>query len=265
MLFNQFKFLNKLIPDSDCLLCSNSIELENLSIETAAHQKDTNNNQVNQCSSPLICHDCHSRLPRLVKSCPVCAIPSSSQLVCGACLSDSPYFHHGVAAFHYQPPISDFIGQLKFNQQLQSLKLLCGYLYQQVSHYYSQNELSLPDLLIPVPLHRKKIRQRGFNQAALVAKFLAKKIDRPLNEKLCRRVINTKPQSALDAKQRQNNLRNAFAINQNGINRIKGQQIAIIDDVVTTASTVNELSKQLIKAGAEKVHVWCIARAIKKD
>ncbi len=243
MFFNLFKSLEQMIPASDCLLCC----------ETVSNKYD---------HSRLICHECHSRLPLVTQSCPICAMPSVNQQVCGACLNHSPYFDHCLAAFHYEPPISNFIARFKFNQQLQLIELLSQYLYKKICAHYDDKNLKLPNLLIPVPLHSKRIRQRGFNQAQLIGKYLAKKLQRPLSNKICQRIIDTQPQSALNANQRQANLRGAFSIHKNHLEKLRNQEVAIIDDVVTTGSTVNELSKQLIKVGVRKIHIWCLARAI---
>ena len=119
-------------------------------------------------------------------------------------------------------------------------------------HYASRE---LPELIIPIPLHRKRLRQRGFNQAVELARPIAKQLGLSIDRTLCKRIKNTPAQITLEAKQRQQNMRNAFQIKPPNLD-----YIAIIDDVMTTTSTVNELCKCLRKQGVKKIDVWVIAR-----
>jgi len=113
-----------------------------------------------------------------------------------------------------------------------------------------------PDLLIPVPLHRKRIRTRGFNQAVEIAKPIAKQLKITIDIKSCQRIKNTQPQTQLSAKARHTNVRNVFKVKS----EIRAPYIAIIDDVVTTGNTVSEFAKALKKNGALRVDVWACAR-----
>lgn len=230
-----------IIPDTDCYLCHGRVS-------SVSHQ------------SKLICHFCHDQLPLLAKGCPVCAMPiaTSSSLPdsppCGDCLKLTPNYYKTVAAFHYQPPISDFITRLKFNGQLHFVALLSEYLLQAIKkNYLSDN---LPQAIIAVPLHPQKTRERGFNQARLIASSLSRQLQLPLLTKQVRRTRYTKAQSALNAAQRQRNLKGAFSIAP-----LQYHTIALVDDVMTTGSTANEISHQLIKAGVKRVDIWCVARA----
>lgn len=112
-------------------------------------------------------------------------------------------------------------------------------------------------MLIPVPLHPRRFRQRGFNQAVEIAKPISRRLNIPLNTHCCVRTRYTTPQFELPAKQRIKNLKNAFVVN----NPPNVNHIAIIDDIVTTATTVNELAMQFRKSGVEKVDIWSFARA----
>lgn len=240
-MFNKLKkYLCHLIPASDCLLC----------VQPVKQQPQ---------ASRLICANCHQRLPGITRACPVCAMPSDPDQVCGDCLNTSPYFHKTVAAFHYQLPVSRFISQLKYAGQLQLTSLLTDYLITQVENCY-QHE-ALPDLIIPVPLHSKKIKQRGFNQSLEIARKIAGKLNIKLNFNLLIRVLNTPPQSSLDATQREKNLRNAFQLTDQAKKIIQGKTVALVDDVMTTGATVNELSRLLYRGGVARIHIWCIARA----
>jgi ComF family protein len=119
---------------------------------------------------------------------------------------------------------------------------------------------SVPDQLIPVPLHADRLRERGFNQAVELARPIARHFGLPLNLKGVRRVLPTPPQSDLSRKQRLKNIRGAFEVVQ-GIAQPVSGHVVIIDDVMTTGSTADELAKVLRRAGAERVEVWVCARA----
>ena len=114
-----------------------------------------------------------------------------------------------------------------------------------------------PDVLIPVPLHPKRLRYRGYNQSLELAKCLTRQTGILFNHTACQRIKNTRPQVGLSAFDRQTNIKDAFTVR-----RLKPhwQHIAIIDDVMTTGGTVKELTNQLINAGVQRVDVWCCAR-----
>ena len=119
------------------------------------------------------------------------------------------------------------------------------------------NDVEIPDAIVPVPLSSKRLRQRGFNQSIEIARPLAQRWAIPVDTGSVKRIRNTQPQTGLDRKQRRKNIRGAFEIVRNP----DVQHVAIIDDVVTTTSTVNELSRVLKTAGVKRVDVWSIARA----
>lgn len=262
MFFNQLKKYNfpyfNLIPNSDCLLCRANFSQSRFSHNSSVNRKQT--------VSKLLCQHCHALLPELQTGCFVCAMPLlidtlTKKSVCGACLKDSPHFSQTIAAFHYEAPVNNFITQLKFNAQRHYVALLADYLVRRVEQHYQNmalpaQNMKLPDLIIPVPLHVKKIRQRGFNQAQLIAQYLSKQLNIPCHNNIAHRIRNTRAQSSLDAKARQRNLKGAFQVSD-----LHQQSIALVDDVVTTGTTVNELSIELIKSGASRVDVWSLARA----
>ena len=119
---------------------------------------------------------------------------------------------------------------------------------------------NLPECIIPVPLHPQRLRVRGFNQALELARIIAKQLNIPLNYSLCQRDKSTPFQSGLSAKQRKQNLKNAFIVTKPHAYK----HVAIFDDVVTTGTTVNELAKQLKNSGVETIEVWAIARTQNK-
>ena len=115
-----------------------------------------------------------------------------------------------------------------------------------------------PELLLPVPLHLKRLRQRGFNQAVLLGEVLAKEWQVPMARRLLKRTRWTEPQVNLTSKQRENNVRGAFELAH--AEAVKGKRVMLVDDVVTTGSTVQECAKVLKKGGAASVHVVTVAR-----
>jgi len=119
------------------------------------------------------------------------------------------------------------------------------------------DEAEQPERLIPVPLHPSRYRSRGFNQAIEIARPISTTLKIPMDNHAVKRVINTHSQSELHAKERHKNIRGAFQVKKS----IDAKHIAIIDDVITTGSTVTELAKVLKKAGVERIDVWSFARA----
>ena len=204
-----------------------------------------------------LCQACLLDLPVLKNVCVRCSIhlPASlnSNLVCGRCLKSPPSFDQVTAVFHYRHLIKHFVQQAKFNEQLPYLNLIGQLLVEQL-------KLSLtdkPDMLIPVPLHRSRYLDRGFNQSREMAALIARELQIPLNETLVRRKKNSQAQVGLTAKERQKNVRGIFACDA----PLNDQHIAIIDDVMTSGSTVNELARILKKSQAGRVDVWVFARA----
>lgn len=197
------------------------------------------------------CAACDADLPRLSGAhCPVCALPSSMGDVCGRCLQHPPHFEHTVAAFAYAFPIDKLIQALKFSEQLTLIKKLADALTDQID--------TLPDAIIPMPLHPLRLRERGFNQSVLLGQRMAKHLAIPLLKNACTRARNTRPQSALPFEERKKNLRQAFSCTAN----LSGKHIAIVDDVMTTGASINELAKTLRQAGATNISAWVIARTL---
>ncbi|MGA7179629.1 MAG: ComF family protein [Thiobacillaceae bacterium] len=117
----------------------------------------------------------------------------------------------------------------------------------------------LPDVLVPMPLHPARLKQRGFNQALELGKGLARQISAPLIPDACQRIRDTPPQAALPLKERHKNLRGAFLADAE---KVAGKRIAIVDDVMTSGSSLNELATTLKQAGAVRVECWVMARAL---
>ena len=203
-----------------------------------------------------ICQGCFNDLTRNTQCCYRCAeiydFSISKPQLCGHCISQSPAFDETHAPFIHQSSIRYLIATLKFNQQYKNARLL-GLLL--ASHLKKTAEM--PEIIIPIPLHKQRYKQRGFNQSIEIAKTLSKQLNIPLNTTSCIRQRNTPHQVNLHAKERKKNIKNAFKI----IKPITAQHVVIFDDVMTTGSTVDELAKLLKKSGISRVDIWVCARA----
>ena len=173
--------------------------------------------------------------------------------MCGACQKQPPAFDAATALLHYQSPVDYLIQRLKFSGELAVAPLLARLLAKKIA----ARTTALPDLLIPVPLHRERLHERGFNQATELARNLGRRLAVPVEQRLCRRHRHTRPQSLTPPGLRRRNLRGAFGLN----GELPAVHVAIIDDVMTTGHTADELSRVLRRAGAACVEVWIVARS----
>ena len=201
-----------------------------------------------------LCHGCELSLPALACHCSVCAEPLTHPGICGHCLKSPPDFFRVVAPYEYRPPLDGWILGLKHRGELRAGRTL-GWLL--ADHLLSHREqLFWPDCLVPVPLHWRRRLGRGFNQAQEIARMISLRTGLPICRDLAHRARPTDHQQALTREQRARNMRRAFEATPEA----EGRHIAIIDDVVTTASTARALSTALINAGARSVQVWAVAR-----
>jgi ComF family protein len=203
-----------------------------------------------------LCQRCYDDLPRLAQGCLCCAnvLPFAESL-CGQCLQKKPPFDHTHALFSYQPPVTKLILDLKFQHALANAKLLGELLLEKIVQEWYQNK-SLPSVIIPMPLHALRLKERGFNQALEIARPIARQLHLPLLTKGFVRQKHTIAQATLPADERRRNMRDAFLITSD----IKNQTVAVIDDVITTGTTIHEFSRLLKKCGAGRVDIWCCAR-----
>ncbi len=207
-------------------------------------------------SSKAICQVCLAAIQLNGNGCYQCGISFKStdgQQKCGECLKHPKPYHRLIASCHYDFPVNQAISRFKFNQQLHLGKAFAQELSQRIFTAYQDDEL--PQLLIPIPLHHKRLAERGFNQSLLIGKTISRKISIPIAANKLIRVKNTPHQIGLKATKRKQNLRNAFAVKSQ-----LPKHIALIDDVVTTGSTITEATKQCIKHGAERIDIWCLAK-----
>ncbi|MDD1616843.1 MAG: ComF family protein [Methylococcaceae bacterium] len=203
-----------------------------------------------------LCYSCYTQLAKNSQCCYHCArpleIPAQLSPLCGNCLSHPPAFDTTYAPFIHHGAMRHLIAGLKFNADYKNARLL-GVL---LAEGLTQNP-QLPDCIMPVPLHKARYRERGFNQSIEIARTAGKALQIPVDVYSCIRHRDTPHQTQLTAKQRRSNMKNAFSI----IKPITTRHIAIVDDVMTTGSTVHELAVVLKKAGAARVDVWICARA----
>jgi len=200
-----------------------------------------------------LCEACTASLPWQQHSCPCCAAPMLEDILCGQCLQHEHSYDQIIVPFRYEHAMRYFINQFKFHERLIVARLLSILLTQ---HLKTRHDFIVPDLLLPVPLHKTRIRKRGFNQALELAKPLSKVLHIPVHHTLLYKKQASMAQSLLDFKARQKNIKKLFGLKH----AVMGKHIGIVDDVVTTGSTVNEIAKLLKQNGAMRVSVFAIAR-----
>ncbi len=233
MVNNWIEYIQfKLLPGC-CLLCGKS----------SGKQQD-------------LCPACRSRLPVNDHHCRSCAQPLPSSIpqgsLCGRCQKKSPSFDHCFAPFRYQDELTSLHHNFKFHHKLAAGRLMAELMCERLA-VPSRN---LPQLLIPVPLHSRRLRERGFNQAQELTRILSARLSIPVNSHSLYRTRDTSAQSGLPKKERQKNIRKAFALAA----KIDTPHVAIIDDVMTTGLTVNEIAKILRASGISEIEIWVFAR-----
>ena len=204
-----------------------------------------------------LCELCAQDLVLNADCCRQCAQPlgegSDREQLCGACVRAPPRFDCSFVPYRYAYPLDRMIQQLKYRNELSVGRVFAHCFAEQLAAV----RVALPDVLIPVPLGARRFRGRGFNQAIELARHLSKLTGVEVRTDLVVRVRETAEQAALPRDERRKNVRGAFALLQ----PLSYVHVAILDDVVTTGSTVNEIAKLLRQAGAEQIQVWAIARA----
>ena len=203
-------------------------------------------------AAPL-CPACQMDLPRLPDArCPQCALPGPGGVLCGTCLKRPPHFSTTRAAYIYGHPADILVQALKYRGEL----ALAPYLARQLAK--AAEAAPMPDLIVPMPLHPGRLRERGFNQAGEIARHLSRQLGIP-HAHACRRLRDTPPQVNLPLKARRRNIRAAFACERD----LTGLRIALVDDVMTSGASLDELAVTVLKAGALEVEAWVVARAIR--
>jgi ComF family protein len=209
----------------------------------------------------LICSSCFGQIKKV--SHPLCrrcgigfATDAGEDHLCSDCLRDIGYFTKARSLAHYEGLLVELISRFKYRGGIRLAKPL-GFL---LADYGSPDfSFSDYDLILPVPLHRRRLRQRGYNQSLLLARAISRKHAVPLNYTSLRRIRPTRPQTELSGLDRQKNIRGAFALR--GREPVENKCVLLIDDVFTTGATVEECAKVLIKSGAKQVDVLTLVRA----
>lgn len=208
-----------------------------------------------------ICPDCLAGMGEVPEpACTVCGIPFQGvgeSHACGACLLDPPSYEAARGALIYDGPAREMIHRLKYNYQTHLRRPLALLTASRLAYFAGKWQ---PDMLVPVPLHVKRLHRRGFNQAVLLGDVLSKEWGVPLKRRAMQRIRWTEPQINLSAAERRDNVKGAFAVAEPAL--VVGQRVVLVDDVLTTGSTVEECSRVLLKAGAARVVVVTVARAL---
>ena len=212
-----------------------------------------------------LCTDCWPRLTFIsAPHCRICGLPFEIRLpgdaVCGGCLAQRPVFDHARSAVVYDDVSRPLILTFKHADRLSLTPLFVSWL-----RTVGEPLIDTADLLVPVPLHRWRLLARRYNQAALLAQGLGKSADRPVATNLLLRTRRTPTQGRLSARQREKNVRGAFALRKEchgSKEAMQGRRVLLIDDVLTTGATVNACARTLIGGGAAAVDVLTVARVV---
>ena len=209
-----------------------------------------------QISSHGLCSHCNHTIRRF-PYCGKCGaeLPQNA-MICGQCLRHEPSWDRLVMVGHYNEPLSTLIHRFKFQRAFWLDRTLARLLLLAVFNAKREHGLTLPDVILPVPLHHFRHWRRGYNQSDLITYWLSKWLKIPCNNNLLKRTKHTPTQRGLTAKARRQNLKNAFAIKR----EITYRRVALIDDVITTGSTLNEIAKLLRKHGVQEIQVWGVAK-----
>lgn len=205
--------------------------------------------------SGALCPGCRADLPPLAANlCPQCAVPTADGGLCGHCLKRPPPFTATRAALSYAYPLDGLIQRLKYGHELALAPLFAGLLRAALQG------VPRPDLIVPMPLHPDRLKERGFNQAVEIGRPLAKGLDIRMEIDAARRLRDTPAQAGLTYAARMDNLKNAFTCDTNGAGKLAGKRIALLDDVMTTGASLDALARAILAAGAREVEVWVVAR-----
>ncbi|BDY03138.1 ComF family protein [Ferrimonas sp. YFM] len=178
---------------------------------------------------------------------------------CGSCLTRKRW-RPVVSAFHYHGPIGPCVARIKAHGQPQLVNPLAKVLASRIQAYHDQGHLPLPQALVPVPTHASRLQQLGFNPAWLVAQALSRELTLPLLDQLVVKARPTRLQHQLDGQARRDNLRDAFSLAGEG----EGQQVALVDDIITTGSTLKTVTRTLGQAGVRVTQFWTLASALNR-
>ncbi len=226
---------------------------------------------------PPLCHICHAFIPDAGKlhicpeclgeiqfisepACEICGTPffgAGDSHICGRCLTDRPFFDLARAAAVYGGGVRQMIHAFKYDRKTHLRRPLALLTISATAGFISEEK---PEIILPVPLHVERLRQRGFNQAVLLGELISREFRIPMERRTLLRLRRTMPQVALSVAERMENVKNAFGLSKKA--KIEGRKVLLVDDVFTTGSTVDECSRILKKSGVARVCVLTVARAI---
>jgi competence protein ComFC len=236
MLFNKsvfFKILNFIYPQS-CYLCEKTLENSGL------------------------CSSCFIKLQQSHRySCDMCGVELKIEGRCLPCLSNPKAFDSVSYVYVYNAEVFKLINGFKNHDRLYLLKFLSNLL---AKKFLEKDITNKVDIIIPVPIHYSKLIKRKYNHSALLGNRLGKKIKKICKTQILQKSKKTKDQMTLNGKKRIDNVKNSFNINKKHLNYLSGKNILLLDDVLTTGSTINECVKTLKGAGVGSIHVLCLAR-----
>jgi ComF family protein len=220
---------------------------------------------INQPAKQVFCSTCQGKISFITDNfCPICGMPflvsPAGTHICGNCLGNKPYYTKARAVAGFETVIMDAIHKFKYGRNVSTGNSLCLFM---ANFSFPDFNFSEYSLVIPVPLHIKRLRDRGFNQSLLLAKEMGEKYNLPVNFSLLKRSKFTLTQTGLNKAEREKNIKGAFVVANR--EKVKGENIILIDDVYTTGATVNECAKVLLKAGAQKVSVLTLSRVTQKN
>jgi len=206
-----------------------------------------------------VCSICRLAVRLGDRVCPQCGLPAANPILpCGRCLQKPPPWQRLVAVSAYAPPLSPLIHQLKFSRRPELAVALARLQLLAILDARRTTRLTLPDRIVSVPLYSRRQWQRGFNQSELLCRPLAHWLGCRYASNILTRTRPALTQHFLNARRRKSNLKNAFRLEL----PLHGLHIAIVDDVVTTGSTVAEITRLLMQGGAATVQVWCLCRTL---
>jgi len=208
-----------------------------------------------------LCLACAQSVTGIGFACPLCAIPNDDASVCQGCSQHPPIWQSAQSAFVYQGSIRHLMQQWKYHPSRAAGRVICdrfrGWLWR-------QDNLPEVDAVIAIPMHRNKLAKRGFNTAYDLAQLVSQRLNRPLLTNMLVRRFSTPAQAGLNKHERQQNLAGVFAIQSNTLSATY-TQILLVDDVLTTGSTLAACTQLLQQAGVHQVHILTLARALSID
>ena len=211
-------------------------------------------------SHGTVCQECFGQLHFITDPmCDHCGFPFEYDLgddaLCGECIDVLPPYDSAYSAIVFDDTSKVLLHKLKFEDQIHLARIFADWL---LSHMPQVDA----DMVIPVPLSRKRLFSRRYNQSALVAKQLAKRLEIPYQPTMLRRIRHTTPQTGLTRLQRADNVHGAFAVSHLAGEHLAGKNVLLLDDVMTTGATIEACTDTIKKAGAESVHVVTLARVV---